>query len=209
MKQARARRADARLVEVRIVDVISGRGASVTLSSVRCPVRGRSSAVEACAECGAGGAIAQDALSRGEFLACRGRADGAQARLPQIERATAGAVMRRNAVALRATVPRAVAADALRARGVPAAPVVDGDGRPVGMVSESDLLRARPGAKVADAMTRVALAVPEGAALARAASLMAGHGVDRLAVVAADGVVVGVLTSADVVAWLAGEGAGS
>jgi CBS domain-containing protein len=210
MKQARAGRADARLLEVRIVDVISGRGASVTLSSVRCPVRGRSSAVEACAECGVGGSIAQDALSRGEFLSCCGRPDGAPELPERIERATVGAVMRRSAVAVRATVARSVAAEALRARGVQAAPVVDGDGRPVGMVSESDLLRARSGAKVADAMTRVALSVPEGATLVRAASLMAGHGVDHLAVVARDGVVVGVLTAADVVAWLAAaEGAGS
>jgi CBS domain-containing protein len=74
------------------------------------------------------------------------------------------------------------------------------------MVSESDLLRAPPGAKVADAMSRVALAVPESATIARAASLLATHGVDRVAVVGGDGVVVGVLASADVVAWLAGGG---
>lgn len=203
MNESPAKRADARLLEVRIVDVISGRGASVTLSSVRCPVRGRSSAVEACADCGPGGAIAQDALSRGEFLACPGRPGDGPGGPARIERATVGAVMRRSAVAVRTTVARSVAADALRARGVPAAPVVDGEGRPVGFVSESDLLRARPGAKVADAMTRVALAVPEGATIARAASLMAGNGVERLAVVAPDGVVVGVLTSTDVVAWLA------
>ncbi len=203
MKRAPVRRADTRLLEVRTVEVVSGRGASVTLSSVRCPVRGRSSAVEACAECGGGGAIAQDALSRGEFLSCCRRSVGAPGEPPRLDRATVAAVMRRSAVAVRATVARSVAADALRARGIPAAPVVDGDGRPVGIVSESDLLRARPGAKVADVMSRVALAVPEGATIARAASLMAGHGVDRLAVVAPDGVVVGVLTSADVVAWLA------
>ncbi len=204
MNTRSAERADARLLEVRMVDVISGRGMSVTLSSVRCPVRGRSAAVEACAGCRGGGAIAQDALSRGEFLACdpgRERSGDGLA----TEGASVGAVMRRTAVAVRDTVSRAVAADALRARGLPAAPVVDGDGRPVGLVTEADLLRARPGAKVADAMSRVALAVPEGAALGRAAALMAGHGVDRLAVVASDGVVVGVLTSADVVAWLAAE----
>ncbi|HEX9049750.1 MAG TPA: CBS domain-containing protein [Anaeromyxobacter sp.] len=208
MKEVLAGRAGARLLEVRIVDVVSGRGASVTLSSVRCPVRGRSAAVEACADCGGRGAIAQDALSRGEFLSCGGPREHRRSR-PEIERATpaatVGAAMRRSAVALRATLSRSVAADALRARGVPAAPVVDGDGRPVGMVTESDLLRARAGARVADAMTRVALSVPEGAAIVRAASLMAGHGLDRLAVVASDGVLVGVLTSGDVVAWLAGD----
>ncbi len=203
MNDANASGSGGRLVEVRIVDVISGRGGSVTLSSVRCPVRGRSSAVEACAECRGGGAIAQDALARGEFLACGGAPGERAGVAPGLDRATVSAAMGRTAVAVRSTVARRIAADALRARGVAAAPVVDGEGRPVGIVSEADLLRAGSGATVAEAMTRVALVVTEGASLGRAASLMAGHGVDRLAVVGADGVVVGVLTAADVVAWIA------
>ena len=63
----------ARLLEVRLVEVISGRGRSVTLSSVRCPVRGRSAAVEACVECGTAGGIAQDALARGDYVCCGAR----------------------------------------------------------------------------------------------------------------------------------------
>jgi CBS domain-containing protein len=55
-------------------------------------------------------------------------------------------------------------------------------------------------------MRRVALAVRETASLAAAASLMAAHGAERLPVVSDDGAVVGVLTAADVVAWLAGPG---
>ena len=65
MNDAHADRVDGRLLQVRIHEVISGRGQRVTLSSVRCPVRARSSAVEACAECSESGRIAQDALARG------------------------------------------------------------------------------------------------------------------------------------------------
>ncbi len=193
-----------RLLEVRMIDVIAGRGRSVTLSSVRCPVRGRSAAVEECAHCGASEGIAQDALSRGEYLSCGARGELA-AGVPA-ERAPVAHVMRRTAIAVRPGVSRNVAADALRARGAPSAPVVDGEGRPIGVVAEADLLRARPGAKVADAMARVALTVPETAPLARAAALMAEHRAERIAVVSDDGVAVGVLTAMDVVVWLAGDG---
>lgn len=200
MNDVKAEGTDPRLLEVRTVEIISGRGTSVTLSSVRCPVRGRSAAVEACAECAPGGQIAQDALARGEFLAC-GRRAGERPRAAGPD--TVGAVMPRTAIAFRGSVARNVAADVLRARGAPTAPVVDGEGRPIGMVAESDLLRANPGARVADAMTRVALAVPEGASVRRAAALMSAHGVERLAVVGQDGAVVGVIGAGDLVGWLA------
>jgi CBS domain-containing protein len=203
-----------RLLEVRTVEVISGRGRSITLSNVRCPVRDRSTAVEECAHCGRSDGVARDALARGEWLCCRTAVAGEPASGgPRVRE-----VMRREAVALRPGVSRAVAADALRARGQGSAPVVDGEGRPVGVVGEAELLRAGGGAKVADAMVRVALGVAETAPLSRAAALMVSHGVDRVAVVSADGIVVGVLSALDVVGWLAapggalaseGDGAGS
>jgi CBS domain-containing protein len=198
--------ASERLLEVRTVDVITGRGRSLTLSSVRCPVRARTAAVDECAHCDESGGVAQDALARGEYLWCSVPAAAPRPDAGPAERALVGEVMRRTAVALRPGLGRAVAADALRARGAAAAPVVDGEGRPVGIVTEAELLRARTGAKVSDAMVRVALAVLETATLARAASLMAAHGADRLPVVSDDGIVVGMLTAMDVVAWLAGHG---
>jgi CBS domain-containing protein len=194
-----ASRAAARLLEVRTIEVVSGRGRSITLSSVRCPVRGRSAAVEECAHCARSEGLAQDALAKGEWLRCRsGAAEDGVARGPVVREA-----MRRTSLALRPGVTRSVAADALRARGQGAAPVVDGEGRPVGVVGEAELLRARPGARVADAMARVVLSVAEGAPLSRAAALMAAHQLDRVAVVSGDGTVVGVLSALDLVAWLA------
>ncbi len=190
------------LLEVRTVEVITGRGRSVTLSSVRCPIRARTAAVEECAHCGNGAGIAQDVLGRGEWLAC-------QAERPAEDRAEGPpvrAVMRRTAVAVRPGLSGATAAAALRARGQPSAPVVDGEGRPVGIVGEAELLRARSGAKVSDAMGRVALSVSESAPLSRAAALLASNGLERLPVVSGDGVVVGVLSALDVVSWLASPG---
>lgn len=192
-------------LEIRTVEVITGRGRSVTLSSVRCPVRARSAPVEECAHCGQSAGIAQDVLCRGEWLCCDAR--------PDTERPFGSppvrAAMRRAAVALRPGLSAATASAALRARGQPGAPVVDGEGRPVGWVGEAELLRARPGSRVSEAMGRTALAVAEGAPLSRAASLLAQHGLERVAVVAADGIVVGVLSALDVVAWTAEGDGGS
>lgn len=201
MDQEPRARTSVRLLEVRTVDVISGRGRSVTLSSVRCPSRGRATAVEECAHCGKGDGIAQDPLARGEYLSCASPVPGRPGET--CEGARVAQVMRRSSVAFRPGVTRGVAADALRSRGTAAAPVVDGEGRPIGLVSEADLLRARSGARVLDAMLKVALSVPETAPLDRAASLMAEHRAERLAVVSDDGIVVGMLTAMDVVRWLA------
>jgi CBS domain-containing protein len=97
-----------------------------------------------------------------------------------------------------------------------AVPVVDGDGRPVGVVSRSDLVEhlvdARgelgPGspaslATVGDVMMCVAFTLCEDASLSHAAALMAYEGVHRIPVVSFDGKVVGIVTSMDVVRWLA------
>jgi CBS domain-containing protein len=191
----------ARLLEVRTVEVISGRGRSITLSNVRCPVRHRSAAVEECAHCERSDGLAGDALARGEWLCCRAAVPHDPAGPGQEPRVAD--VMSATAIALRATLARSTAADALRAHGQSSAPVVDGEGRPVGVVGEAELLRARNGARVGDAMARVSMSVPETAPLARAAALMAAQRLDRIAVVSADGMVVGALSALDIVAWAA------
>jgi CBS domain-containing protein len=84
--------------------------------------------------------------------------------------------------------------------------VVDGDGRPIGFVWEAQLLRARPGSKVADVMSRVALSVAEDAPASRAAAMLAAEGVECVAVVSDDGAIVGVLSALDVVSWFASPG---
>ena len=205
MIQRTDRSAPPRHLEVRIVEIITGRNRAITLSSVRCPARSRSAAVEECAHCGNSAGVAQDVLCRGEWLCCRSPSAGEGSG----EGPAVRAAMPRAAIAVRPGLSGASAAAALRARGHAGAPVVDGEGRPIGWVAEADLLRARPGAKVADAMVRTALSVAETAPLSRAAALLAAQRLECIPVVSADGVVVGVLSALDVLAWLAApDGAG-
>jgi CBS domain-containing protein len=125
-------------------------------------------------------------------------------------------------------------------RGISGVPVVDSEGRPMGIVSKTDLLDERfvagdtsevqtrgrqasrghfrvelgpgvhaeelPYASVADAMTRAALTVPETAPIAQAAALMAVRDIHRVIAVSDDGKVAGIVTSSDIVRWVAQRG---
>ncbi|MFJ1704957.1 CBS domain-containing protein [Kitasatospora sp. NPDC088346] len=102
--------------------------------------------------------------------------------------------------------------------GISAVPVVDGDDRPVGIVSEADLLRTQSaqedpsrlfppppaggpdhtGASTAEQlMARPALCATPGTSVVAAARLMSGHRVKRLPVVDAEGRLVGVVSRSD------------
>src|SRR6266571_998045 len=155
----------ARLLEIRTVEIIAGKGRSVTLSSVRCPVRHGSAAVEECADCSESEGVAKDVLARGEWLCCRTRSSAEPVRGvgPPVRE-----LMGRTSIAFRSALAASSAASALHAR-------------------------RQPGAKVADAMSRVALSIQEDAPASRAAALLAEHGAERVAVVSGDGAVVGVL----------------
>lgn len=121
--------------------------------------------------------------------------------------------------------------------GISAVPVVDGDGKAVGIVSKTDVLRAYyegnddyvmeppeanptaeqvsldlgPGfhvdsldhGSVADVMTHLVFDVGADASLSRAAALMAYEGVHRVVVSAPDGRAIGIVSSLDILRWLA------
>ncbi|MFB6839620.1 CBS domain-containing protein [Streptomyces sp. NPDC056361] len=85
--------------------------------------------------------------------------------------------------------------------GITAVPVVDDDNRPVGVVSEADLLRrhaTKEGPSTAEAMmsSPVVTARPSWTAV-EAARLMERHRIKRLPVVDADGRLIGVLSRSD------------
>lgn len=119
-------------------------------------------------------------------------------------------------------------------RGISGAPVVDSTGRPIGVVSKTDLLRdrfdrgdsgetqppsvTRQGIEVRldgmhlenttnvcvrDVMTPLAFTLPESASIARASALMALETVHRVPVVSGSGRVIGILSTLDVLRWLA------
>lgn len=118
-------------------------------------------------------------------------------------------------------------------RNISGAPVVDAAGRPVGVVSKTDLIREQqaagddqeterlvtrrqgfesgPGfhaeritrATVGEIMMPIAFTLPETASVSRAAALMALEGVHRVPVISEEGKVVGILSAMDILRWLA------
>lgn len=88
--------------------------------------------------------------------------------------------------------------------GITAAPILDGDRRPVGVASLRDLIGSQRGPTVADRMTRPAVTVRERAGLEEAARLIAMTGVHHLVVVDNAGVAVGFVSALDLLRGLVG-----
>ena len=142
---------------------------------------------------------------------------------------TASDLMVPNPISLRAEAIVAEAMLLFTAKGITAAPVIDDSGRPIGVISRSDLLihqcedqKHRDGAyfhalpfervdvtpkptttmNVADLMTPAVFAVSEDTPVHRVVSDMLGLHVHRLFVVDADGTLVGIITTMDVLKHL-------
>jgi CBS domain-containing protein len=180
-------------------------------------------------------------VARIEYASCRHAGAGAEARRENTRAAAdetpVSAVMTTDVFAVRPDVSLEALMGLFLERGFGGVPVVDEEGRPVGVVSKTDLLEQRfvagdtgeatargwqasrghyrvqlgPGVhaeqlareSVAEAMTRAALTVPENAPVAQAAALMAARGIHRVLVVSADGRLSGIVTSSDVMRWIA------
>ena len=113
-------------------------------------------------------------------------------------------VMTIEVVVAHPTTPVKQTADLLAGHGLSALPVIDGQGRVLGVVSKADLLRGpqRPvGGPVAttagEAMTSPAVTVSPHATLTEAARRMQARGVKRLPVVADSGRLIGIVSRAD------------
>jgi CBS domain-containing protein len=118
-------------------------------------------------------------------------------------------VMTKGVVSVSADSPIGEAARLLDTYHISGLPVVDRDGQLVGVVSQTDLLRARvidhlwnamPGLAVRHLMTAPAVTAREGMPLDEAASLMEERQIHRLVVVGEDGrTPIGVLSVSDLV----------
>jgi CBS domain-containing protein len=118
-----------------------------------------------------------------------------------------GSIMTATPVCVRPDVRLNDVTDLLLERGFSAVPVVDPEGRAIGIVSKTDLLRHARERGARDAivervMMPIVFAVEETASMGDAAALMAGEGVHRLPVIDVEGKVVGVLSALDLVRWL-------
>jgi predicted transcriptional regulator len=116
-------------------------------------------------------------------------------------------IMSKDVIAVRPEVGVDDLEELLLASGISGAPVVDDLGKPIGIVSKTDLIHRKNapsgGGKVRDVMMRTAFCLSENESIARAAGLMAYEGVHRVPVVGARGMVVGVVSPLDVMRWLA------
>jgi CBS domain-containing protein len=121
-----------------------------------------------------------------------------------------GELMAVNPVVLSANTPLGEAADVLDRHRISGAPVVDASGSLVGVLSQTDLIRARsteylwanwPGLAVRHLMTSPAVTADRSTPIVIAAARMERHRIHRLVVVADDDktVPIGVLSTTDVV----------
>jgi CBS domain-containing protein len=123
---------------------------------------------------------------------------------------TVGDLMAVDPIVMGANMPLDEAAELLDRHGISGAPVVDAAGSLVGVLSQTDLIRARsteylwanwPGLAVRHLMTTPAVTVERSTPIVIAAARMERHRIHRLVVVADDDrtLPIGVLSTTDVV----------
>lgn len=118
-------------------------------------------------------------------------------------------IMTRNVLCVRPELSLDAALQALVENRLKAAPVVDERGAVLGIVSESDVLldvhaRADGGTRtVADVLMPVPCTLPPEASVTRAAAIMVSEELPYLVVVAENGVVRGLVSTFDVLWWVA------
>lgn len=161
---------------------------------VYCPDKGQTLPLEECLGCERFACVRIDGVKRTMLLRCR-HAIGRR-------RGPLGALMTRVAVCVKADTHLEAIRRLFLEQGIGGVAVVDDQGRPLGIVSKTDLIDRHHGALARDAMMPFVLALPETAEVPQAAALMASEGIHRLAVTAVDGAFIGMVTSLDVMRWL-------
>jgi CBS domain-containing protein len=206
-------------IKINVRHTYGGNGDVVADSLVCCPVGDTMVSMDRCATCGFCDGLIFDGAPDHSFIICRRlpvpRDTKRELELVQVQVPTSADktrvadIMNRSVFCVGPDLSLAGLSELLLARGFSGAPVVDAAGRPIGVVTKTDLLRSRMDTRewrektVAELMMPVVLSVPESATIAQASALMSSERVHRLPVVSDSGVVVGIVSSMDVLAWLA------
>ncbi len=209
---------------VRVRRVVARDGRESSHSTVLCPLQTKSLSVDECKRCDHYQGVNEDLTDRESFLICSSLTDGHESLPslagipPEAMAASVASVMSPAVLCVRDDVSVDELVLLLVEHGISGVPVVDEAGRPIGVVSRSDLLwedydevearveryhaPKRPLA-VREIMTSKVFSLPEGATLSQAAAAMAQEGVHRLPILDENGAVVGILSAGDLLAWLA------
>jgi CBS domain-containing protein len=142
-------------LEIRARRIASGDGSSQVQLLVYCPSQERTLSMSECANCEDCEGVALDATERHSVLICRSGAEGPRPEprhgalgrqaAPTSAAATTEvrSIMSTNVQCVRADVSIETVAALLLERGISALPVVDEQGHAIGVISKTDLVRAR------------------------------------------------------------------
>jgi CBS-domain-containing membrane protein len=135
-------------------------------------------------------------------------------RLPTIaDLLPARRIMSREVVCARDDLEVGTLTDLMMRRHIGCIPVVDERGRPIGMITKFDLVEqlfaarsdraARAPTTAGQVMMPLAISLDEHATIAHVAAMMALEDVHHVAIVAGSGALIGVISTMDIVRWLA------
>jgi len=208
-------------VAVHVRRVLDGAGEMHSENEVYCLVRGHSVTVADCEGCGDYAGAEIDLAHHRNYVLCkRLTADAARAAPPArrvllrrrfVDGVTPGdhtpvwTIMTPDVWCAREDLELSTLRRVFAEHAFSGVPVVDDHGRCVGVVSAVDLARDDGAApkRVRDVMSRLTFVLPDNASVSQAAALMALEHVHRIPIVTDDGHVAGIVSSIDVLGWLA------
>jgi len=210
-------------LEIRVRQTLAADGTTSSYSTVSCPRQACTVRVKECVDCEEYIGLSFDREEQTALLHCyenqgptprqslrgflaSGEREGFWRKLHERADCTpVSRIMSLNVHCVTEEVTLSALAGSLLEGGISGAPVVDEQGKPVGVVSKTDLLRhgVIPDARVKSIMTPMSFTLHEEQSVSKAAALMAYEGIHRLPVVDDEGTVVGLLSSLDILHWLA------
>lgn len=199
----------------------------ITSASVACPLLEGLTPIRACQTCEfCGGLEIDPALGKANILCRKASAPRPQPREePRMQerfsphsfaaRTPVSALMTTKVVCVSADTPLQALAGLLLEKGLSGVPVIDQSERAIGIVSKTDLVRtwyqegtSKDGAPLPrtvawEIMNPIVNVLHQDASVAKAAALFASEGLHRVPIVDENGKVVGLLSSTDILRWLA------
>jgi CBS domain-containing protein len=176
---------------------------------VYCQRRSATISVESCRDCPHLLSLQPVRADSGSALLCEEAPfDPERQAKISLPRLSVSDLMSRDVLCVRPDLSLDAAVLLLLEQSVQIVPVVDESGHVLGTVRDADLQIEVQSARndlatVTDAMQPCVVTVPETTSITRAAAVMAFEGIGCLVVVSPAGVVVGLLTAADLLFWLA------